>query len=161
VFAALVEADSGRDAQRAVATRASARGCRIVADPRSVAARLQTSAGASLAPWLAEDPHRAESVLRAIVAATTWILDPANRDQATRRLAEHLDGEPDQAALVLERLTTPGLGWPPSAYPDLEGFRAVCDLRTGIGDPPTEAPEAQVTYDVYRRVFGFPTKGRP
>jgi NitT/TauT family transport system substrate-binding protein len=162
VFAALVE---GRTPAAMLnepwATRATTQGCRIVTDHRTVAPRLQTSAGASLATWLAEDPHRAESVLRAIVAATTWILDPANRDQATRRLATHLDSEPGDVALVLDRMTTPGLGWPPSAYPDVEGFRAVCDLRAGVGDPPTEAPEAHVTYDVYRRVFGFPTKVRP
>jgi hypothetical protein len=111
-------------------------------------------------PWLAEDPRRAESVLRAIVAATTWILDPANHDKASQRLADHLGSERDEAALAFQRLTTPGLGWPPSAYPDLEGFRTLCDLRAGAGDLSTEAPEAFVTYDVYRRVFAFPTEDR-
>ncbi len=135
-------------------SRAVAAGCRIAGDHRSVAPRLQTSAGASLEPWLDEHHDEAVAFLRAVVGATTWILDPDERDAAAGLLRDHLESSEPEAEALFARLATPDGGWPPSAYPDLEGIRSVTELRGPTITSEATAVEAHLRFDVYRRALG-------
>jgi ABC-type nitrate/sulfonate/bicarbonate transport system substrate-binding protein len=136
----------------ALAARA---GCPVLADHRAVAPRLQTSCAASLAPWLAAHPNEADAYLRSMVAALAWLYDPSRRDDATALLARSLEVAVEDAALVFNKLCDPLTGWPPSAFIDPEGIRAVCALRAEALAKVREAPEAYFTFEVYRRVLGF------
>lgn len=161
VFAAVIE---GRSPAGMVnepwATRAAGRGCRIAADHRSVAPRLATSAGAALEPWLARHPSVAEAFLRAIVGATTWILDPASRGAVIVALGDHLAAAPGETAALYDRSVDPSSGWPPSAFLDLGGIEALLELRTAVGDQVRGSAGDYATLDVVRRVFDPPLLDR-
>ncbi len=130
-------------------------GCRVLADHRSVAPRLQTSCAASLAAWLAAHANEADAYLRSMLVALTWLYDPTRLDDATALLARSLEVAVEDAALVFNELCDPLSGWPPSAFIDPAGMRAVCALRADALAKLREAPEAYSTLEVYRRVLGF------
>lgn len=136
----------------ALASRTS---CRVLADHRSVAPRLQTSSAASLAGWLAAHPHEADAYLRSVMVALTWLYDPAHREDAIALLARSLEVAVDDAALVFNELCDPLSGWPPSAFIDPAGIQAVCALRAEALATPRSSPETYFTLEVYQRVLGF------
>ncbi len=130
-------------------------GFRILADARVAIPRLQGSSGGSLRSWLEAEPDTADAYLRAIVAALTWLQHPDHATQTREIIARRYDIEADLAETVRTAFVDPVNGWPPSALVDPVGMAAVCALRAENGDPPREPPEAYVSLEPYRRVFGF------
>ncbi|MGH7888560.1 MAG: ABC transporter substrate-binding protein [Candidatus Binatia bacterium] len=130
-------------------------GCHVLADHRSAAPRLQTSCCGSLARWLAGNSDTADKFLRAVIAGVTWLYHPINRAAAARLLADQLSIDQVDAKPMLDFMTDPMVGWPPSGYVDAEGMRAVCALRTEAVGAPLHAAEDYVAFDPYYRVLGF------
>lgn len=149
------------------ATRATVRGCRRIADHRTVAPELLTSAGASHRAWLRDEAEVASAYLGAVVAATAWILDPSVRTEAVDRLEGHLGATRDEAAAVFDVLSLPAGGWPRSPMPSQAGIRAVCELRSSVGRDPRFEPETYLDEVIARRVADPPSgsisrvRGRP
>lgn len=130
-------------------------GFRILGDARTAIPRLQGSSGGSLRSWLDAEPDVADTYLRVLVAALTWLQHPDNARRTREIIARRYSIDADLAEAVRTAFVDPVGGWPPSALIDPVGMASVCALRTENGDPPREAPEAYVSLEPYRRVFGF------
>jgi len=104
--------------------------------------------------WARANGPLLERFLAAYVEATRMALAPANRAQAISLIAGRLKQDPAVAERTYdEALTKPG-GLAPDAKFDLEGFKAVLQLRAEIegqwnGKPP--APERYIDLGYYER----------
>jgi ABC-type nitrate/sulfonate/bicarbonate transport system substrate-binding protein len=130
-------------------------GMPVLADGRAVLPRLQGGTGGSLEGWLSAEPETADTYLRAVVAALTWLQLPRNLVAARELVGRRYSVDAELAEDVRAAFTDPKAGWPPSALIDLAGIAAVCELRAGNGQPPLHAPASYVSLEPYRRVFGF------
>jgi ABC-type nitrate/sulfonate/bicarbonate transport system substrate-binding protein len=127
----------------------------ILADARTAVPRWQGSSGGSLRSWLETEPDTADAYLRTIVAALTWLQIPENAGRTRDIIARRYDIDADIAEAVRSAFVDPVGGWPPSALIDPAGMAAVCDLRAENGEPAALPPDAYLTLEPYRRVFGF------
>lgn len=127
----------------------------ILAQHHEVIPRLQGSCGGSLAGWLDAHPDEADSYLRSICAALTWLHLPGHGEPTNRFVADRYGMEPVHADRVRRAILDPVTGWPPSALVDPVGIELVCELRRENGQPPKEPPWSYVTLEPYRRVMGF------
>jgi ABC-type nitrate/sulfonate/bicarbonate transport system substrate-binding protein len=130
-------------------------GLPVLADGRAVLPRLQGGTGGSLESWLGSEPESADTYLRALVAALTWLQLPANLEAARELVARRYGVDAELAEDVRAAFTDPRAGWPPSALVDAAGIAAVCELRAENGQPPLHPPATYVSLEPYRRVFGF------
>ena len=130
-------------------------GLPVLADGRAVVPRLQGGTGGSLEGWLLSEPETADTYLRALVAALTWLQLPGNLEAARELVGRRYGVDAELAEEVRAAFTDPRTGWPPSALIDLAGIAAVCELRAENGQPPLHAPATYVSLEPYRRVFSF------
>ena len=83
--------------------------------------------------WLANNDEVAVRFLTAMIKATEWILDPANREEAL----QILQSQPNTSRLAAERSyevqVTSGVGLIPEMTIDRRGLRAVLELRAEFG----------------------------
>lgn len=126
----------------------------VLAEQNKVAPRLQGSCGASLRPWLANQPEIADAYLRAIVAALTWLYLPASRPAVRSHIRERFGIDARLADAVCDAFLDPVSGWPPSARIDPRGMELVCALRGETGAPPLAPSASYYTLDPYARVLG-------
>jgi ABC-type nitrate/sulfonate/bicarbonate transport system substrate-binding protein len=111
--------------------------------------------------WARANGPLLERFLAAYVEATRMALAPANRVEAIALIAARLKQDPAVAERTYdEALTKPG-GLAPDAKFDLEGFKAVLQLRAEIegqwsGKPP--APERYIDLSHYARALKLLTK---
>jgi ABC-type nitrate/sulfonate/bicarbonate transport system substrate-binding protein len=99
-------------------------------------ANLNPYLGGSIAAkedWLANNDEVAVRFLAAMIKATDWILDPANREEAL----QILQAQPNTSRLAAERSyevqVTPGVGLIPELTIDRRGLRTVLELRAEFG----------------------------
>ena len=77
--------------------------------------------------------------LSAYIEGVRWVLTPANRKAATALLSERMSLTHDVAALCLEQICDPVLGFRPDAALDIPGMEKVLSLRAnfrGLQDHP-------------------------
>ena len=94
--------------------------------------------------------------IKAIVEARRWLLDPANKVEATALLVERLKLTPDLAARAYATVSHPSTGFAKDAKIDMVGFRNVLKLRAEIegqwgGTPP--APEKYLAMSYYDKAL--------
>lgn len=131
-------------------------GLSMLADHRSVVPRLQGSCGASLEPWLVANREIAGNYLSCVVAATSWMYSPRNRDDLVRRMERILDMSRAHARTAVETMLDSSGGWPPSAFIDAAGFSSVWELRRDVvAEQPAMEPDRYYTLDPYMRVMSF------
>ncbi|MXY76424.1 MAG: ABC transporter substrate-binding protein [Acidimicrobiia bacterium] len=139
-------------------------GFSLLGDRDQVLPGMQGSSGASLRTWLAAHPDTADSYLKALCAAITWLNHPANLEDANRYICETYGTSPALADAVHRSIMDPRTGWSPSAFIDPAGMDMVCRLRSENGRPPDRPATSYYTLEPYRRVFGFglgPCAGEP
>ncbi len=128
---------------------------RSIGDQGDVLPRLQGSCAGSLAGWLAANPVVADAYLRSICASLTWCYTPGNEQAVTTVVAKRYGLEARLADQIRREIIDPIKGWPPSGMIDSAGLEAVCDLRRENGTPPELPVAAYISFEPYRRVFGF------
>jgi len=106
--------------------------------------------------WAEANGALLEHYLAAYVEALRVALDPANREEAVAKLAQHLKLEPAVARRTYELLADPKSGFTPDAEFDMEGFanalavRAEIEGTTGAAAP---TPEKYLDLSCYRRAL--------
>ena len=73
-----------------------------------------------------------ERYIAGLIEGTRWALAPANKDKASRILAERLKVTPEMATRTWEMMTDPKFGVAKDARFDMDGFRSVLALRAEI-----------------------------
>jgi ABC-type nitrate/sulfonate/bicarbonate transport system substrate-binding protein len=94
--------------------------------------------------------------IKATVEGRRWVLDPANKAEATQLLVDRLKLSPDFAARSYAIVTAPVGGMAKDAKFDLEGFKNVLKLRAEIegqwgGHPP--APDRYFDLSYYDKAL--------
>ncbi|MEE8333514.1 MAG: ABC transporter substrate-binding protein, partial [Alphaproteobacteria bacterium] len=100
--------------------------------------------------WTAQNADTVKAFIRATVAATGWILDPANAAALPDLLMRHLPHMGEAAArAAAAALQGPAGLLKPGLPINIEGFRAVLALRAKYGRPPVTlgTPEKYLDLD--------------
>src|SRR5712664_1483368 len=109
-----------------------------------------------LRSWAKANADTLERFIAGYIEGTRWAVAPANREAATKLLAERLKVAPEVAARTWELMTDPKFGLARDARFDMQGFRNVLALRAEIegswgGKPP--APERYVDLSYYENAL--------
>ena len=113
----------------------------------------QATGGFVMRPWAEANADTVVRYIRAYVEGLRWALDPANKDEAIRLLAEGLKLSPELAARCYEIEADPVTGLAKDARFDMDGFRNVLRLRAEHegGTPPS--PEKYLDLSYYQRAL--------
>ena len=116
----------------------------------------QASGTFVLRSWAKANADTLERYIAGYIEGTRWTVAPANREAATKLLAERLKVAPEVAARTWELMTDPKFGLARDARFDMQGFRNVLALRAEIegnwgGKPP--APERYIDLSYYENAL--------
>jgi ABC-type nitrate/sulfonate/bicarbonate transport system substrate-binding protein len=116
----------------------------------------QASAGFVMRAWAKQNEDTLVKYLQAYIEGVRWSLDPANKDEAIRLLAQRLRLADDIAAASYAVAADPADGLARDGALDMVGFRNVLKLRaahlgTWGGTPPE--PETFIDLSYYRKAL--------
>ncbi|HKA75081.1 MAG TPA: ABC transporter substrate-binding protein [Xanthobacteraceae bacterium] len=113
----------------------------------------QATGGFVMRNWAQANSDTVVRYVRAYVEGLRWAIDPANRDAATKLLADGLKLPPELAARCYEIAADPATGLAKDARFDMNGFNNVLRLRAEFegGMPP--APEKYLDLSYYQRAL--------
>ena len=119
----------------------------------SMMGAYQGPAGYTLRSWAKANSDTVVKYLQSYIEGVRWTLDPANKDEATRILADRLELTPDVAAAVYAVVTDKAEGFARDGKFDMEGFKNVLDLRTEYeGGAPVD-PQKYLDLSYYQRAL--------
>jgi ABC-type nitrate/sulfonate/bicarbonate transport system substrate-binding protein len=106
--------------------------------------------------WAKANSDSLVRYIKAVVEGRRWVLDPANKAEATQVLVERLKLPPDIAAQSYAIVADPTQGMAKDAKFDMEGFKNVLKLRAEIegqwgGKPP--APDKFIDLSYYNKAI--------
>jgi ABC-type nitrate/sulfonate/bicarbonate transport system substrate-binding protein len=113
----------------------------------------QGPAGYTLRSWARDNSDTLVRYLQAYIEGVRWVLDPANKDEATRLLAERLDLSPDIATAAYGVVTDKTEGIAKDGQFDVEGFSNVLKLRAEYEGVAPAAAERYLDLSYYRRAL--------
>lgn len=117
----------------------------------------QSDCAAVMREWAKDNSDTLVRYIKAVVEGRRWILDPANKIEATQLLADKTRLPLDMAAKSYTAVTDPSQGFAKDAKFDMQGFRNVLKLRAEIegqwaGNPPP--PEKYIDLSYYDKAIG-------
>lgn len=134
---------------KAIASTAIEAGCHELLPEHDPWACYQGGVYCARRDWLAENSAAVQGFIRATVAATGWILDSANAAELPGLLVKHLPHMSVAAAeTAAAEFYTPRSLLRPNLPIDLDGFRAVLDLRSRYGVPAAVLGRAEKYLDL-------------
>lgn len=106
--------------------------------------------------WAAANAAVLEHYLAAYIEGQRYAMNPANKSEMVKMLADRFKLSPAMAEGTYAALTTPGSGLAPDARLSMEGFRNVLAIRAEMenmwgGTPP--APDKYVDLSYYQRAL--------
>lgn len=109
----------------------------------------QSGAAVVMRPWAKANADTLVRYIRANIEARRWLLDPANKAEVVKLLADRLRLTPEIAMRSYAVITDPTDGFAKDAKFDLEGFKNVLKLRAEIeGQWNGKAPEPDKYVDL-------------
>jgi ABC-type nitrate/sulfonate/bicarbonate transport system substrate-binding protein len=106
-----------------------------------------------LRAWADANAETLASYLAAAIEGLRWVLDPANRADALKLIADRLKVDADVAAEIHAVATDPQNGLAADAAFDPEGFKTVLALRAGFEGRAPAAPETYFDLSFHRRAL--------
>jgi ABC-type nitrate/sulfonate/bicarbonate transport system substrate-binding protein len=113
----------------------------------------QGTSGYTLKSWAAANSETLVRYLQAYIEGLRWVLDPANKDGATKVLADGLGVPSDIAAAMYAIVTDKTDGFIKDGAFDLEGFQNVLKLRAEYLGRQPEPPGKYLDLSYYRRAL--------
>ena len=113
----------------------------------------QGTSGYALKSWAAANSETLVKYLQAYIEGLRWVLDPANKDGATKVLADGLGVSSDIAAAMYAIVTDKTEGFAKDGAFDLEGFQNVLSLRAEYLGRQPDPPEKYLDLSYYRRAL--------
>jgi ABC-type nitrate/sulfonate/bicarbonate transport system substrate-binding protein len=114
----------------------------------------QGPAGYTLRSWAKNNSDTLVKYLQAYIESVRWVLDPANRDEATTLLADRLNLSPDIAMAVYAIVTDKTEGFAKDGKFDLDGFKNVLKLRAEYEGVTPAVAEKYLDLSYYQRALG-------
>lgn len=98
--------------------------------------------------WLKDHREEAIGFIRAYISAIDWLYEPTNRGRATATYVKHMAGSTEGAAeKSYGVLLDPRSGFAKKAELDVNGIRAVMELRSRYGEPSQALTDPARYYD--------------
>jgi ABC-type nitrate/sulfonate/bicarbonate transport system substrate-binding protein len=116
----------------------------------------QATAGIVLRSWAKDNSEVLVRYLQAYIEGLRWALDPANKTEAVKLLAEGLKFPPDIAERSYAVAIDPAEGLAKDGRFDLEGFRNVLKLRAEFEGGTPAPPEKYIDLSYYERALAGP-----
>jgi ABC-type nitrate/sulfonate/bicarbonate transport system substrate-binding protein len=113
----------------------------------------QGTAGYTLRSWAQDNSDALVKYLQAYIEGLRWVLDPSNKEEATKLLAERLSLQPEIAAAVYAVVTDKTEGFAKDGKFDLEGFKHVLKLRVEYDGGTPVTSEKYLDLSFYRRAL--------
>lgn len=128
---------------------AEAEGLRLLANSSEAIQRYQGSVGAARRQWAVANEKTLVGYIRAYVAATDWLYDPANKEEAMAILIKRQDRmKREEAERSYGDLLNPSSGTlSKKAAIDMEGVRTVLKLRSEYAQPRRELTDPKRYYE--------------
>jgi ABC-type nitrate/sulfonate/bicarbonate transport system substrate-binding protein len=133
--------------------RAEKAGLKSLGSAVKILGPYQATAGIVLRSWGKENSDVLVHYLQAYIEGLRWALDPANKTEAVKLLADGLKLPPDIAARTYVVAIDPAEGLAKEARFDLEGFRNVLKLRAEFTGAAPAAPEKYIDLSYYDRAL--------
>ncbi|MEX2036219.1 MAG: ABC transporter substrate-binding protein [Xanthobacteraceae bacterium] len=136
--------------------QASAAGLKDMGSAAQSIGAYQSDCAIVMRDWAKANGDALVRYIKAVVEARRWILNPANKAEATQVLVERLKLPPDIAARSYAIVADPAHGMAKDAKFDMEGFKSVLKLRAEIegqwdGKPP--APDKYIDLSYYNKAI--------
>ena len=131
--------------------RATAAGLKDLGPAYQTIGAYQSDCAAVMRDWAKANSDTLIRYIRAIVEGRRWVLDPANKAEATQLIVDQLKLTPDIAARSYAIVTDPTTGMAKDAKFDMVGFQNVLKLRAEIegqwgGNPPPPDKYIDLSY---------------
>ena len=133
-----------------------AKGFRRLGDTTETFGPYQASIGVARRSWAAKNQDRLVGFIRAYIAATDWLYDPANRAEAVAIYQQNIKNATHQIAEKSYDIMFSGKeGFDRKAKIDLEGMRTVLKIRSEFAQPKKELsnPGKYVDEQYYERAL--------
>jgi ABC-type nitrate/sulfonate/bicarbonate transport system substrate-binding protein len=126
-------------------------GFTVLAQSQDYVTDYARNAAAARADWAVENRELLVRYIRAMVRAADWLLDPANRDDAIRLLAEAEETTMAEAEADYEEALDPAVGFNARLKIEPKGLQTIIELREvmGVMTPPLPAPEKYIDESYY------------
>jgi ABC-type nitrate/sulfonate/bicarbonate transport system substrate-binding protein len=131
--------------------RATAAGLKDLGPAYQTIGAYQSDCAAVMRDWAKANSDTLIRYIRAVVDGRRWLLDPANKAEATQLIVDRLRLTPDIAARSYDIVTHPTTGMAKDAKFDMAGFQNVLKLRAEIegqwgGNPPPPDKYIDLSY---------------
>jgi ABC-type nitrate/sulfonate/bicarbonate transport system substrate-binding protein len=133
--------------------RAEAAGLKDMGSAIKALGPYQATAGFVMRQWAKDNGDVLVRYLQAYIEGLRWSLDPANKAEAVKLLAEGLKLAPDIAERTYAVALDPSEGFAKDGMIDFEGLRNVLALRGRIEGAPPAAPEKYLDLSYYDRAL--------
>jgi ABC-type nitrate/sulfonate/bicarbonate transport system substrate-binding protein len=136
--------------------RAVAAGLKDLGSATKAVGAYQAGSVVVMRGWAKANSDTLVRYIKAIVEGRRWLLDPANKAEATQLLVDRIKLPPPIAARAYAAVTDPAEGFRKDAQFDMDGFKNVLKLRAEIegqwgGKPP--APEKYFDLSYYNKAM--------
>jgi ABC-type nitrate/sulfonate/bicarbonate transport system substrate-binding protein len=131
------------------------RGLKVLARAEDYVQHYARGLGAARRDWAQKNETLLVRFVRAMVRATDWTLEAKNKADVIALLLPENKNSRARAAEAYEESVSPRFGLMPRARIDMEGIRAVLDLREAAGllKPPVPKAEKYVEDRYYRKAL--------
>lgn len=126
-------------------------GFRVLARSQDYLTDYARNVAAARADWAVENRDLLVRYIRAMVRASNWLLDPANKEEAVTVLASTGESSRAEAEAVYEEALDPDFGFVPGARIERSGIATIIELREvmGVMTPPLPSPEKYIDEQYY------------
>jgi ABC-type nitrate/sulfonate/bicarbonate transport system substrate-binding protein len=131
------------------------RGLKVLARAEDYVAHYARGLGATRREWANANEDLLVRFIRAMARATDWVMDGENREEVVKLLVPENKNSRAHADEAYEETISSRFGLTPRGRIDIEGIRAVLELReaAGLMKPPIPKPEKYVDDRFYRKAL--------
>jgi ABC-type nitrate/sulfonate/bicarbonate transport system substrate-binding protein len=133
--------------------RAEKSGLKSLGSAVKILGPYQATAGIVRRDWAKANPETLVHYLQAYIEGLRWSLDPANKAEAVKLLADGLKLPPDIAERTYAIAADPAEGLAKDARFDVPGFKNVLAMRAAFEGGMPSPPEAYIDLSYYERAL--------
>ncbi len=129
------------------------RGFKVLARSEDYVQHYARGLGATRREWANAHEELLVRFIRAMIRATDWVMDAKNKAEVINALLPENKNNKGRAEEMYEENTSPRFGFTPRSRIDMDGIRAIIELRetAGLMKPPVPKAEKYVDERFYKK----------
>jgi ABC-type nitrate/sulfonate/bicarbonate transport system substrate-binding protein len=131
------------------------RGFKLLARSEDYVQHYARGLGATRREWANANEELLVRFIRAMVRSTDWVMDRGNKEEVVKLLLSENKNSRARADEMYEESVSLRFGFTPQSRIDLEGIRAVLEMRetAGLMKPPLPKPEKYIDERFYKKAL--------